>query len=166
MGTGKSTIGRPLAAHLGRDFVDNDDALEQRAGVSAAELAQRDGIDALHDLEAALLLEALAAPEAAVIDAAASTIERADVRAALEHRAFVVWLRARPDVLARRLPSATRPFADRDPARLVAEQAEQRDPLFAAAADASIETGDQPVDASVARVVAAVEAGGSAPTPS
>jgi shikimate kinase len=156
MGTGKSTIGRPLAAALGRRFVDNDDALEARVGMSAAQLAERDGIDALHDLEATLLLEALAAPDGAVIAAAASTIERADVRAALAENAFVVLLRADPAVLARRLPSSTRPFEDRDPADVVAEQARTRDALFAETADVTIETGVEPVATSVARAADAI----------
>ena len=33
MGSGKSAVGRRLAKELGRQFIDCDDAIEQRSGV-------------------------------------------------------------------------------------------------------------------------------------
>jgi shikimate kinase len=156
MGSGKTTIGRRVAAAIDRPFVDNDDMLEERVGMSAAEFAKRDGIDALHRVEAEVLLAALRAPGASVVAAAASTIEVAKVRDALPRTAWVAWVHADPDVLIERLPSATRPLADHDPARLVAEQSRVRDPLFAAVADASFETGNDTVEAVVDRVVSAI----------
>jgi shikimate kinase len=155
MGSGKTTIGRPVAAALDRPFVDNDEMLEERVGMSAADFAGRDSVDALHRVEAAVVLEALGAPVPSVIAAAASTIEHAEVRDALHSSAWVVWLRADRDVLADRLPSPTRPFGDRDPAGLVNEQSQHRDPLFAQVADASFDTAHEPIDAVVARVIAA-----------
>jgi shikimate kinase len=133
--------------------------LERRAGVPAATLARRGGIDALHRAEAAVLRDALTGASPAVVAAAASTIEDPEVRAALRHGAYVVWLRADPDVLVARLPSPTRPFGDQDPARLVAEQARRRDPLFAQVADVTVETGREPVAATVARALDAIERG-------
>ena len=109
MGSGKSTIGRRVAAALSRPFVDNDARLEQRSGVTAAVVSERDGVAELHRIEADVLLDALASQEPSVIAAAASTIEDARVRDALRD-ARVVWLRADPAVLAARLPSVTRPF--------------------------------------------------------
>jgi shikimate kinase len=156
MGSGKTTIGRRVAAAIDQPFVDNDETLEARVGMSAAALAQRDGIDALHRVEAEVLLDALHMPAASVVAAAASTIEVAAVRDALRQAAWVAWLHADHDVLVARLPSATRPLVDHDPARLVAEQSRARDPLFAAVADASFETGSEAVEAVVDRVVAAI----------
>jgi shikimate kinase len=151
MGAGKTTIGAPLAAALDRPFVDNDEQLQARTGTTAAELAARSGIDALHAAEAEALISALAAPVPAVIAAAASTITDAAVRRALERDAFVVWVHASPGTLAARLPtSSTRPFAHVDPARLVADQARERDPLFAEVSDLAVES-----DAATAQVVVA-----------
>jgi len=141
MGSGKSTIGRSVAAALERLFVDNDEQVLAATGMTAAELSERDGIDALHDAEAAALLGALRAPGPSVIAAAASTIVDPSVRRALRDRAFVVWLRAAPATLAARMPqSATRPLAGVDPSQLVAQQSARRDPLFARVADLIVET--------------------------
>ena len=164
MGAGKSTIGRRVAAALDRPFVDNDEALEDSVGMSAADLSGRAGVHELHRIEAAIVLDALNAVAPAVIAAAASTIDDAGVREALRLDAWVAWLRAEPDVLIERLPrSATRPFADHDPVRLVHEQARERNALFAEVADATFDTDptDAASDDGIARLVARVLAAAS-----
>jgi shikimate kinase len=154
MGSGKSTVGVPLAAALNRSFVDNDAQLLQRTGATAAEISAREGIEALHDAEAEGLIAALDAPGASVIAAAASTITDPAVRQALRRGAFVVWLRAGPAALAARLPrSPNRPFAAEDPAGVVARQARERDPLFEETADLAVASDRAPPDAVVAAIV-------------
>ena len=69
MGSGKTTIGIPLATALHCPFVDNDAQLFQRTGTTAAELAARGGVDALHAAEAEAVRAALAAPDPSVIAA-------------------------------------------------------------------------------------------------
>jgi shikimate kinase len=161
MGTGKTTIGRRVAAALGRAFVDNDELLERTTGSTAAELAARDGAAALHRVEETTLLDALDAQPPAVIAAAASTIEEPKVRSALRHRAWVAWLRAAaPTLLARMPESVARPFADADPARLVTERAQRRDGRYAEAADAEFWTDRARSDQVVSDVLAALRRAG------
>jgi len=156
MGSGKSTIGVPLAATLGRPFVDNDAQLFERTGATAAELAAREGIDALHATEAEGLLAALAESRPSVIAAAASTITDPAVRRGLQRDGFVVWLRAAPATLAARLArSGTRPFAAEEPAGLVARQARERDPLFEQTADLAVDADGATPDEVVAEILAA-----------
>jgi shikimate kinase len=154
MGSGKSTIGEPLAAALERPFVDNDVRLAQVTGFTAAQLAERDGIDALHAAEARIVLDDLSDPEASVIAAAASTIADPEVRRRLHREAFVIWLRAAPATLAARLPgSTTRPALDDDAAHLVESQARERDPLFAQLADLAFESDSTTPAVAVARII-------------
>ena len=134
MATGKTTVGRRLAAAVGRSLVDSDEQLTARTGLSANDLARRDGIDALHALEAEVLLEALAGSAPTVIAAAASTIEDARCRAALAD-AFVVWLRADVSVLVTRVREQSHRPLDDDVAQQLRDQAARRDPLFAEVAD-------------------------------
>ena len=69
MGSGKSTLGVPLARRLGRPYVDNDRQLELRTGQTAHTLAAAVGMDELHRDEAATLLDSIASEEPAVISA-------------------------------------------------------------------------------------------------
>lgn len=97
MGVGKSTTGRSVAEHLGWPYSDSDAEIEQRTGMTGREMVERDGLAALHRLEADVLVQALERPSPTVISAAASTIEDADVRVALGHCARVVFLDAPTD---------------------------------------------------------------------
>jgi shikimate kinase len=81
MGSGKTVVGRRLAASLGRPWRDSDREIEAATGLTVRQLRDRDGVDAMHALEARHLLEARAA-EPSVINAAASTIDVPGCRAA------------------------------------------------------------------------------------
>jgi shikimate kinase len=154
MGSGKTTIGVPLAAALHRPFVDNDAQLLARTGSTAAALEARAGVDALHEAESEAVRAALDASEPSVIAAAASSITDPTVRSALRNDAFVVWMRADPHALAARLPgSSTRPFAKEEPAQLVARQALERDPLFEQVADLAVATDRSTPAAIVAQLL-------------
>lgn len=159
MGSGKTTIGRLLAARLRLPFVDNDAVLEEHAGRTAAEIAGDDGVDALHDREAAVLREALDRTGPAVITAAASTVTYPELRARMHAVAFVVWLTAAPETLARRTDSGStgRPRLEADQLALAEEQRLARDPLFAEVADLLVGT-DGTVDGVVDDIVANLRA--------
>src|SRR3546814_20346823 len=102
MGAGKSSVGRRVAKRLGRDLVDGDVVLDERTGgMTAAEVADSEGIDALHDMEAQIALDALASKTSDAIGPADSSLEVDVVRAALAPH-LVVWLRATAAALAPR----------------------------------------------------------------
>ena len=131
MGSGKTSIGRLVAARLHRELLDGDVLLEARTGGrTAAEVAADDGIDTLHEMELAVAVESLASAEPAVIGPAASVIESAEFRRrAAEH--IVVWFVAPPEYLASRaVKKDHRPLLDAgDPVELFRRQLATRDPL-------------------------------------
>ncbi len=90
MGTGKTTVGRLLAARLGRPFWDNDDALEAATGKTAAEFQQERGQAALHETEDRLLRDALRSPTPTVFAAAAAVVLDSDLLSGT----ITVWLRS------------------------------------------------------------------------
>ena len=53
-GSGKSTIGRALSQLTGKSFVDMDDAIEEKAGISIPEIFARYGEERFRDLESAV----------------------------------------------------------------------------------------------------------------
>ena len=145
MGSGKTTVGRALAAALGLPFSDSDASIERERGSTVQELADELGVEEMHELEARHLLRALGAPEPSVIAAAASTIDDPACRAALAAPGVrTIWLKAAPDVLAGRFDRQRhRPRFGRSPGDLLAEQAEERDELFRLLHPIELETGEQ-----------------------
>lgn len=136
MSSGKSSVGRRVAKRLGRPLVDGDEVLEERHGRTAAEIADAEGIERLHELEAEVALAALAHPEPAVIGPAASAIDSAEVREALTGH-MVVWLSAPATYLAERAAKkAHRPLlGDGEALALFERQLTEREPLVLPLAD-------------------------------
>jgi shikimate kinase len=104
MGSGKSSVGRALAARLGWDFVDSDAEIEARAGLSVARIFEREGEAGFRARER----EALRALPArrCVIALGGGAVEAAENRAILADKGRLVWLDARPETLASRVGDA------------------------------------------------------------
>ena len=66
MGAGKTTVGRLLAAKVGLPFVDTDDLVQHRAGMSIPEIFKKLGEPAFRELEREVVLETLEGPESVV----------------------------------------------------------------------------------------------------
>jgi shikimate kinase len=142
MGSGKSALGRALAARTGWPFVDNDDLVERATGRTARELAEAGGETALRAAESAALREVMEVSPPAIVATAAGTVLDPDNRHLIADAGLVVWLRAPADVLvARAVGAEHRPWLDTDPAGWFATALAEREPLYASIADLEIDTG-------------------------
>jgi len=149
MGSGKTTVGRLLAARLDRRFVDCDAELERSTGRTAREIAEADGVAALLALEAQVLLDALARPQPAVVAAAASVVDDRGCRRALRSPGIaVVRLRARPETLAARHAAGShRRSLGADPVAGFAAQVRVRERRFGAVGPAvTVDVDDRSPD--------------------
>jgi shikimate kinase len=158
MGSGKSSVGAALAARTGRVLVDLDEAIEQAAGRSVAELFAEEGEAAFRTRELDALMSVLATRSATVVATGGGVVTIPEARAALSDGATVVWLDAPAEVLAERVGAGQgRPLLAGDPsARLRALDAERR-PLYSAVADLVVDAADGSPDAVADRVLAALE---------
>jgi shikimate kinase len=155
MGSGKTTVGSRLATALEWPWHDSDAEIEAATGLTVRELRDRDGVDAMHGLEAAHLLHALVEPGQSVIGAAASVVDSESCRAALSAPDLaIIWLRASPDVLAGRFPAEPhRPMFGSSPRDFLEQQANRREPLIGELDPIVIDVDEIGPDEAVARVL-------------
>ena len=118
-GSGKSTVAPLLAARLGRTVVDTDAAIEQRLGLTVADIFSTLGEAGFRAEERQALEAALRSPVPLVIAAGGGLLSQPGVLDEVLARATVVLLEANDDVLMSRLgqQAALRPLLASDPAR-------------------------------------------------
>ena len=106
-GAGKTTLGRQLAAHFNRPFLDLDVAIEAQAGRSVPEIFAAEGEDGFRALEAAVLRKALGHSGAPLVLATGGgTPCFHDNMTLLNSAGPTLWLDVPVEVLAARLPPA------------------------------------------------------------
>jgi shikimate kinase len=157
MGSGKSTVGEAVASRLAAAFIDSDDQVERATGRTVREIFESDGEAAFRKLETEALAAALATPDRAVIAAAGGVVLDPANRELLRRAGTVVWLRARPEVLARRVRAGDhRPLLGDDPLGVLRQLDADRAPLYREVAGAFVDVDGLDVVDVVDRVLAAV----------
>jgi shikimate kinase/3-dehydroquinate synthase len=105
MATGKSTVGRLVAARLGVPFLDTDALLEAQTGKTVGELFASEGEARFREREAALVLGMLEDRTPRVIAFGGGTVTMPRVRHAALEAATVLTLTASAETIVARVPS-------------------------------------------------------------
>lgn len=110
MGTGKTAVGRLLAGRLQRDFVDLDDLIVARAGVSIPELFARGGEAGFREAERAAVAVAASRRRLVIATGGGVPLDPHNLEVLGRH-GILCCLRARPEtIIARLAGDQTRPL--------------------------------------------------------
>lgn len=162
MGSGKTTVGRLLASRLGWRYVDSDEEVEALTGKTVKQLFESGGEQAFRPLESEALAAAVDDDEPAVVSVAGGAVLDPANRALLRKAGTVVWLRASPETLLRRIQASDRVDAEHDdhrpllvddPAGTLVRLERERRPIYGEVADAVVDVDDLDPGEVVERVI-------------
>ena len=143
MGSGKSSVGRILAAKLGRRMLDTDALVVEAAGMQIPDIFAARGEEAFRDYESRVLTWLLERPvSGAVIATGGGIVLREANVARLRELGFVALLTADEETLFERVSRKTsRPLLQTpDPRATLRELLALREPFYAKAADFTLDT--------------------------
>ena len=147
MGSGKTTVGRLVAAKLGWAHLDSDEQVCARTGRTVREIFETDGEAAFRSEESKALADAATTtpPTQAVVSVAGGAVLDAQNRLLLDETGPVVWLQAPPDVLAGRVHAGVdhRPLLGDDPEAALERLDDQRRPLYTELADLVVDVSER-----------------------
>ena len=155
-GTGKSTVGKVLAARLGRELVSTDAEIVKRAKQSIPEIVSRHGWEYFRDVESDVCRD-LAERDQLVIDTGGGAILRPQNVGVLKRNGKLIWLTATVETITARIggdtqrPSltGTRSFVDE-----IREVLRDRAPKYQAAADHVVQTDGRSIQQLVEAILA------------
>ena len=159
MGSGKTAVGRRLAAMLGKEFLDSDAEIERRTGVDVRFIFEKEGEARFRERERDVIAD-LTALEGVVVATGGGAVLDPSNRARLASTGTVVYLEASVDTqLQRTRPSRNRPLLMTGDPRAVLERLMSiRRPLYEEIANVRVDTTGQRVKAVAASVRELLEA--------
>lgn len=156
MGSGKTSVGRPLAARLGLDFADADAEIEAAHRMTIPEIFARHGEPYFRDGERRVLARLLAeGPK--VVATGGGAFMNAETRALIAEKGVSIWLKADFDVLIRRVRrGANRPLLQTpEPEGALRKLIDDRYPTYALA-DVTVVSDDGPHEMVAAEAIQAL----------
>jgi len=159
MGAGKSTIGRRLAARLSVSCVDLDAVIVEQAGCSIPDIFAKQGEASFRALESECLKTLCEDGQNNVLATGGGVVLSESNRELIKQSGFVVWLDARPEVLAKRIAGdRNRPLLKGvKPLQRARELDVQRRPLYKSCADLRIDTGKMRVPQTIHTIMDAMD---------
>lgn len=146
MGAGKTTVGRLLAKHLNKQFIDSDDEIQRRTGVTIAHIFDLEGEEGFRQRESQALEEILTRKDIVLATGGGAPLKPSN-RELLRHNGVVVYLKSNvQDLWHRTKHDQSRPLLrTADPKAKLQALYDERDPIYSSIADIVIHTGKQNV---------------------
>ena len=138
--SGKSTVGRILSERLGRQILDTDTLIVERAGISIPEIFEKYGEGGFRDLESEVIRD-IASKNGAVIATGGGAILRRENLRALRENGRIYFLDRPLELL---LPTEDRPLAST--AEAIACRYRERYDIYKKSADLTVPSVKSPTD--------------------
>lgn len=153
MGTGKSVVGKHLAAKLDRDFIELDDMIESKEKMSIKDIFEKKLEPYFRQVEKEAVKEA-AKRENVVISAGGGAVMDEENFKNLKNSGIIICLKASPDTILKRTKNLkTRPLLNvPDPKKQIEEFLKKREPYYNKA-DFIINTDNLTIEQVAARVM-------------
>jgi shikimate kinase len=145
--SGKTTVGEILANELGRDFLDADALIEEKACCSIETLISTKGWDHFREIEKGLVEEVSRRDNLVIATGGGVVMDEENVKN-LKENAWIVWLNGRPEVLKDRMGKEQRSGKGRpsltgaDPLVEIEQVLSIRKPLYEQAGDLTVDTSN------------------------
>jgi shikimate kinase len=156
-GSGKSRVGRRLASRMGSKFVDTDDLIESKEG-KISNMVKSRGWDYFRAIEKRMI-EEVSREDNLVIALGGGAVLDADNVVNLERNGLVIWLKADPEVLRKRMEedhrtSVSRPtLTGKGTIEELEEMVAYRDPFYEKAGKIQLDTSSLDVEAVVEKIM-------------
>jgi shikimate kinase len=163
-GTGKSAVGRKIAALTGFIFIDTDDTLEEELGCTVCAYVKQAGWPAFREQERRLLARLAEVRGAVIATGGGAIIHKAEWQG-LRQNSRVIWLRATAAIIRQRLDQDSGTATQRpsltgcDPLAEIDAVLAEREPLYRSGSDVSIDTDGLSKDEIVSRIREFLEKG-------
>jgi len=144
MGSGKTTMGRVLAKHLGKVFVDSDEEIIKRTGVTIPHIFDVEGEAGFRQREAAAIRDLVGRNNMVLATGGGAVLEEQN-RAMLQQNGITIYLKASVhDLWQRTRHDRNRPLLQTgNPHARLTELFQQRDPLYRQVSDIVVQSGKQ-----------------------
>jgi shikimate kinase len=144
MGSGKTTMGRTLARHLVKVFVDSDEEIINRTGVTVPHIFDVEGEAGFRLRETAAIRELVGRDNMVLATGGGAVLEEQN-RAMLQQNGIVIYLKASVhDLWQRTRHDRNRPLLQTgNPHAKLTELFQQRDPLYRQVSDIVVQSGKQ-----------------------
>ena len=158
MGTGKSSVGRRLAATLDLPFTDADEAIEQAAKMPIPDIFERYGEPLFRDGERRVIARLMADAEG-IIATGGGAFANAETRKLILDKGTAIWLDADIDTLVERVGrKGNRPLLNTgNPRETLARLHAERAPAYAQA-PIHVQSTPGPHERTINRIMKALDA--------
>ncbi len=158
MGSGKTSVGKRLSMALKREFIDMDDFIEKREGMTINEIFAQKGEPYFRGLEKELCAR-FAAGGGKVIATGGGVVKNAENVANLKKGGVIFYLKSTPEKIADNLKNDnTRPLlAVEDKTAKIAEIMREREGFYNACADIVIDVSEKEIEQTTQEILKYME---------